>query len=124
MTWHAFADLRFRMPGGYFVGPLPNGRPHYGVNPSPLIGKLSQIAAGWDVPKLDPYKRLAYTGDLFYWDVRTVVIGPMHTKQERANARQMFTELLGRPPSEEGGVDVWWDVQPRELLDRAARALR
>jgi hypothetical protein len=123
MVWQAFSGLRFRMPAGYFVGPLPDGRPHYGPNKSPLFGKLSQIAAGRSAPTLDPDARVAYTTDLFHWNVRTVVIGPMHTDQERGNARQMLTELLGRPPSDQGGVDVWWDVQPRELLERA-RTLR
>jgi hypothetical protein len=35
MIWQAEADIWFRMPGGYFIGPAPDGRPRFGPNPSP-----------------------------------------------------------------------------------------
>jgi len=124
MTWQALADMRFRMPGGYFIGPQPNGRPRYGAVSNRLAGQLSKLAAGWDAPRLDPYRRLAFSYDLVEWDVRTIVMGPMRSQQERDNTRRMFTELLGRPPSHEGGVDVWWDVRPHDLVARSARLLR
>jgi hypothetical protein len=124
MTWQALAKLRYKMPGGYFVGPQPNGEPRYGAPPNRLAGELSKLNAGWNLPKMDPYRRFTYTYDLVQWRVGTVVVGPMRHELPRANTVTMFTQLLGRPPSREGGVDVWWDVQPQRLMDQAARALR
>jgi hypothetical protein len=124
MTWQALAKLRFKMPGGYFVGPQPNGEPRYGAPANRLAGELIKLNAGWNPPKMDPYRRLTYTYNLVQWRVGTVVVGPMRDELRRANTVTMFTQLLGRPPSREGGVDVWWDVRPQELLAKAARALR
>ena len=121
MTWQAVAGMRYRMPGGYFVGPRPDGKPRYGAPANRLASKLIQLGAGWEVPKLDPYSRLTYTYNLVQWRVRTVVVGPMRDRLWHDNTVRMLTELLGRPPSREGGVDVWWDVQPQRLMDEAVR---
>jgi hypothetical protein len=124
MTWQALADMRYRMPGGYFVGPGPNGEPRYGPPLNRLGAKLIQLNAGLDPPKMDPYRRLIYSYDLAQWKVGTIVVGPMRNQVRRENTVKMLTELLDRRPSREGGVDVWWDVQPRKLVDSAARGLR
>jgi hypothetical protein len=124
MTWQAVAKLRYRMPGGYFVGPQPNGEPRYGAPLNRLADQLNKLNSGWNPPKMDPYRRLTYTYNLVQWRVGTVVVGPMRNELHRANTVTMFTQLLGRPPSREGGVDVWWDVKPQRLMDQAARALR
>ncbi len=124
MTWQALAGIRYRMPGGYFVGPAADGKPRYGGPTNRLTARVVQVGLGWDSPKLDPYRRLTYSYNLVQLKVRTVVVGPMRDKLSRANTVKMFTDLLGRPPSREGGVDVWWDVRPQRLLDEAARSLR
>jgi hypothetical protein len=133
MAWAAVADLRFKMPGGYFIGPQANGKPKYGPLPTPLYGQLAKLASGWDPPKLDLSKRISYLSDLDRWGVRTIVVGPFPRgqakTQERLNIKLMFIQLLGRPPVEEGGVYVWWNVDPSTLLrpleqaDRAERPL-
>jgi len=123
MTWQAVAGMRYRMPGGYFVGPQPNGKPRYGAPANRLASKLIQLNAGWDPPEMNPYQRLTYSYNLAQWKVRTVIVGPMRDQVHRNNTVTMLTDLLGRPPSREGGVDVWWDVQPQRLLDEAARSL-
>jgi hypothetical protein len=48
----------------------------------------------------------------------------MRGELRHANRGTMFTDLLGRPPTREGGVAVWWNVQPQRLMDQAARELR
>jgi hypothetical protein len=113
MSWQAMADLRFRMPGGYFVGPDPSGRPRYGSNPRRLSGVMTKIQSGWRAPKLGPGLRAELAGDLAHWRVGTVVVGPT---RNQATMVQFFTELLGRGPSPVGGVWVWWDVRPGEPL--------
>ena len=112
MFWQAMADLRFRMPGGYFVGPDPSGKPRYGSNSRRLSGVMAKIRSGWRAPKLGPELRAELAGDLVYWQVSTVVIGPM---ERQATMVSFFTALLGRRPSQVGGVWVWWDVRPEEL---------
>jgi len=123
MTWQALAGMRYRMPGGHFVGPRADGRPRYGGRANRLTGKLIQLGAGWDPPEMDPYLRLTYSYNLVQLKVRTVVVGPMPDELRRANTVGMLTDLLGRPPSREGGVDVWWDVRPQRIMDEAARGL-
>jgi hypothetical protein len=112
MFWQAVADLRFRIPGGYFVGPDPSGRPRYGSNPRRLSGVIAKIRSGWRAPRLGAELRAELAGDLAYWRVSTVVVGPM---DRQATMVRFFTALLGRRPSEVGGVWVWWDVRPAEL---------
>ena len=112
MFWQAMAGLRFRMPGGYFVGPDPSGKPRYGSNSRRLSGVMAKIRSGWRAPKLGPELRAELAGDLVYWQVSTVVIGPM---ERQARMVSFFTALLGRRPSQVGGVWVWWDVRPEEV---------
>jgi hypothetical protein len=123
MSWQALAGMRYRMPGGYFVGPQANGKPRYGAPANRLASKLNQLNAGWDPPVMDPYRRLTYAYNLVQWRVRTVVVGPMRDQLRHDNTVRMLTDLLGRPPTREGGVDVWWDVHPQQILDEAARSL-
>jgi hypothetical protein len=123
MTWQALAGMRYRMPGGYFVGPGPDGGPQYGATPNLLSGLLAKLSSGVPVPRMDPYRRLAYTYNLVQWRVGTVVVGAMGDHRKQARTTRMLTELLRRPPSTEGGVEVWWNVRPQQLLEQAAREL-
>jgi hypothetical protein len=115
MFWQAMAGLRFRIPGGYFVGPDPAGRPRYGANPTPLLRRMTRIRAGFPAPKLDAGERAELVGDLVRWRVGTVVVGPMERPGTQAAMVQFLTDLLGRRPSSTGGTWVWWDVRPQEL---------
>ena len=120
MFWQAMADLRFRIPGGYFVGPDPIGRAKYGFNPRPLTGWMGRIRSGRRTPRLNPTRRAVLVNDLVYWKVGTVVVGPMKEPDRLSRMVAFFTELLGRDPSRVGGVWVWWDVRPEELRDQLA----
>jgi hypothetical protein len=115
MFWQAMAGLRFRIPGGYFVGPDPTGQPKYGANPTPLTRRMTRIRAGFPAPRLDPEERAELVGDLVRWRVGTVVVGPMERPGTQATMVRFLTDLLGRRPSSTGGVWVWWDVRPLEL---------
>jgi hypothetical protein len=115
MFWQATADLRFRVPGGYFVGPDPAGRPRYGANSRPLSGWLAKLRSGWRVPRLSPALRAQLVDDLAYWRVGTVVVGPMDRPGTQSTTLAFLTDLLGRPPSTVGGVWLWEDVRPEEL---------
>jgi hypothetical protein len=115
MTWQALAGMRYRMPGGYFVGPDAQGRPKFGPVGTRLSGWMTKIRLGWDKPNLVPELRRALVADLARWQVGTVLVGPMDTPPIEATMVQFFTELLGRPPERVAGVWVWWDVRPGSL---------
>jgi hypothetical protein len=115
MFWQAMADLRFRVPGGYFVGPDPTGKPRYGANPRPLLGWMAKIRSGWRAPRLTPALRSQLVDDLHHWRVGTAVVGPMATPAKEATMVAFFTDLLQRPPERTGGVWVWWEVRPEAL---------
>src|SRR5215211_7820691 len=116
MFWQATADLRFRIPGGYFVGPGPAGEPRYGASARPL--------SGWRVPRLQPALRAQLIDDLAYWRVGTVVVGPTDRPGTEATTVALLTDLLGRPPSLVGGVWLWEDVRPEELRALGQAAAR
>jgi hypothetical protein len=127
MTWQAMADMRFRMPGGYFVGPDTDGTPKFGPVGTKLSGWMTKIRLGWARPTLVPELRRQLVADLTRWQVGTVVVGPMDQPAAEATMVRFLTELLGRPPERSAGVWVWWDVQPRSLLaafDREPTACR
>ena len=46
MTWQADSGLWFRMPGGYFIGPRPDGRPRFDTNPSSASRVFTGIYGG------------------------------------------------------------------------------
>lgn len=113
MAWQAEAGLRFRMPGGYFVGPAEDGSPMFGARTTVLARTLSAIDRGARFDSLDGRRRRGLVADLLHWDVRTVVVGPSRTAGPVA---ELMTGLLGRQPERVGGVLVWYDVEPRLLL--------
>lgn len=118
MAWQAMAGMRYRMPGGYFVGPDANGRPRFGPVGTRLSGWMTKIRLGWRRPTLVPELRRELVADLVRWRVETVVVGPMDPPATEATMVRFLTELLGRPPERVAGVWVWWHVQPWSLERR------
>jgi hypothetical protein len=103
MVWQAASGMRFRMPEGDAIVPGPSLSPPASALGSLLV-KLEEGAAAGPPPEA---MRPALMADLRYWDVRTVIVGPMDGREAVA---AMFTWLLGRPAETVGGVEVWWDV--------------
>jgi hypothetical protein len=113
MTWQAEAGLRWRMVGGYFVGPDATGRPKFGGPPSAFSHTVSMLRRGQSYPDLGGERRRGLIADLVRWNVGTIVLGP---DRDQAAIAQLVTTLLGRPPRTTGGVLVWYDVAPVSLL--------
>jgi len=115
--WQVKSGLRFRMPSGYFNQPDPR-RPNthiIGPAPRPLSDAMIAIFEGKGAPAITAVDRHSFAADLHYWRVSTVVVGPMPNHDAMV---AFFTDLLGRPPVEDQGVDAWF--QPVEA--RAASA--
>jgi hypothetical protein len=118
MTWQAEADLWFRMPGGYFIGPQPDGKPRFDSNPTSGSQVFSRIYGGRPPPPLTKHWRQALARDFIRWRVGSVIVGPM---PNRAVMVGFLTELLGAKPERVGGVYLWRD--PKVVLaDRDERA--
>ena len=117
MTWQAEAGLWYRMPGGYFIGPRPDGRPRFNTNPSPGSTVLYRIYRGNPPPRLTAERRRQLAGDFERWRVGSVVVGPM---PNQAAMLRFLTELLGSQPQQVEGVYLWRDPVP-QLTDPRRR---
>jgi hypothetical protein len=104
MRWQAAADFRFKLAGGYFIGPSYDGRALIGPLPRTFLGLLDQIREQGRIDPITAEQRAAVTIDLEHYDARAVIVGPMPHEDV---AVALVTELLGRPPVEVGGVNLW-----------------
>jgi hypothetical protein len=105
MRWQSEAGYRFRMPGGYFLGPGPDGRAYVGGGADPATAQLlTSVASEGVAPAVTPAEQQQAEADLRAWDADAVVLGP-HPAQDALRAT--VTALLGREPERVGGVDVW-----------------
>lgn len=108
MLWQAEADMRFRMPQGYFFVPDERGEPRYGAPFSFLSVKMYDIQAGQPAPRLTPEERSTVAQDLAVREVQTVIVGPMQHQQEMVG---FFRSILGQPPERFDDVYVWQRAQ-------------
>ena len=104
MVWQAQAGMWFKMPGGYFLGPGPNGATLRGAPPTTTARILDHIQRGGRPPDLTPTLRRRIAADFARWRVGSVVLGPMPNRQVMAG---FLTDLLGRPPDRLAGVELW-----------------
>jgi hypothetical protein len=100
MYWQTVAQDRFRMPEGDAFTPGPFLGPH----PSHLQASLDALDQG-QVVAVSPSERELALRDLAAFGVATIVVGP---SQGRGAIVIYLTAVLGSPPMETGGVDVWW----------------
>lgn len=112
MLWQAEADMRYRMPSGYVLGPGPSGRFAHLPVPTPLSSAMEAIQNGAAPPSIDPATRSVLVADLARWGVRAVAVGPMPSREAMVD---FCRELLRADPVAIGGVALWLDVQPGSL---------
>jgi dolichyl-phosphate beta-glucosyltransferase len=107
MVWQARAGMWFKMPGGYFVGPGPDGGTLREAPPTTTSRVLDRIRREGRPPDLTPALRRRIAADLARWRVASVVLGPMPHRRAMAG---FLTDLLGRPPELLAGVELWRDA--------------
>jgi hypothetical protein len=107
LRWSALTQHEFPVPGGYFIGPNPDGLGMFGVAPRPTSGLIYATMDRDEVlPITDENKRQAIE-DLRYWKASVVVLSP--GPDERV-LRALISGLIGPPTWVD---DVWlWDVRP------------
>ncbi len=104
MLWQTEAGMWFKMPGGYFVGPGPDGAVLREAPPSTTSLTLGHIQRGGRPPDLTPALRRRMADDFARWRVRSVVLGPMPHRRAMTG---FLTDLLGRAPERTAGVELW-----------------
>jgi hypothetical protein len=105
MRWQNAADYRFRMPGGYFLGPASDGEAYVGGSSDPPTANLlTRVADTGQPASVTTGQRAQAVADLRAWDADQIVLGPT---PGQAALRQTVSDLIGRQPESVGGVYVW-----------------
>jgi hypothetical protein len=111
MRWQSAADYRFRMPGGYFLGPASDGHAYVGGSADPPTANLlAQVSETGQPAVVTPEQRVQAAADLRAWGADQVVLGP---DPAQAALRQTMSDLLGRQPESVDGVLLWKDLVPQ-----------
>ncbi|HMC38138.1 MAG TPA: hypothetical protein VKI19_00655 [Acidimicrobiales bacterium] len=104
MDWQAQADMRFSMPGGYFVVPKPGSGSQF-FEPTATEQNLTALSNGQALDRT-PSLRTQLIAELRSWGVTAVVAQPVG-----ADPVGFFAWLTGRPPDAElGGMIEWYHV--------------
>ena len=103
MFWQTVARYRFRMPEGDAFTP----GPYLGPHPSHIQASLDALDQGQTVA-LSPSERDQALRDLAAFRVTAIVAGP---SPGRDAIVAYITSVVGTPPQQTEGVDVWWHVQ-------------
>jgi hypothetical protein len=111
MRWQSAANYRFRMPGGYFLGPGPDGHAYVGGSADPSTANLlAQVAETGQPAPVTPEQQAQAVVDLTAWGADRIVLGP---DPAQAALLTTMTGLIGKEPQSVGGVYVWTDPVTR-----------
>ena len=120
-VWQVVGGMRFRVPSGYFLQPDPAKSDDHLTGPilRPLSQAIVDIGNSAGAPALTDAVLAAMRDDLRHWRTSVVVVAPWAHEDEMV---QLLTTVVGRPPEQDQGVFVWWDVQPAQPAVSAAAA--
>lgn len=107
MLWAAVADARPKMHEGYVYVPGSTGLPQYGPSAGPLAIAMIQIQDLGAGVGIGPAGRAALLQELTSDGIDDVLIGPMNHRDLMVD---FFTRLLGAPPEQVAGVQLWRNV--------------
>ena len=97
MDWQWVSNMRFRLLGGYFLGPA---AAHQDV-----LHSVATSLAGPATPGLPgPGVRPEFLEELHEAGVRAVLLGQVPNRQ---HAVMFMSSLLGPPHDISGGMDIW-----------------
>jgi len=113
MRWAALSGLEFRVPRGYFMGPLNPPADRTGSWSAPrrfTSDLLNAVQVQGRQPVLTAADRQAFAADLAFWRAAVVVLVPNSPHGEALRAT--VADLFERPPRLVGGVWLW-EIPPR-----------
>jgi hypothetical protein len=96
MIWQRTAGYSFDIAGGYIIGPTAPGS-------DDLQRRIFELTAHSATATLQPGDQLILAGELRALGVNAVVVGSGATP----GMESLFTELLGKPPTDVDGFLIW-----------------
>lgn len=109
LRWSALTRHEFPVPGGYFIGPGPQGEGIFGAPSRPTTALIYRTMDARGVPVLTDDDRARAIEDLRYWKAAVVVLGK---HDHEADLLALMTGLLG--PAQRVD-DVWlWDFRSQD----------
>ncbi|MHB8331280.1 MAG: hypothetical protein ACYDEA_03690 [Candidatus Dormibacteria bacterium] len=105
MLWQVESGFRFSTPDGYFTRAGSNIPNFHGPAPTPFSNDIWLVQWGGAPPKVTAHVRAEARLYLTQHQVAVTVLGPM---QRQSVMRRWLSSVFGRPPIEEGGVDLWY----------------
>jgi hypothetical protein len=108
ILWQIEEGLQYRLPGGYIVADERKHRATIEGVHSVTEALLEEAYSGKSLALPSQAEVSAVTNNLRTWNIDTIVV----TGQGRgpASVDRLFTVVLGRPPMQIDGVDVWYQV--------------
>lgn len=107
MLWAATAGGGIRMPEAYAYVPAADGTPMYGPPANNISSIMEAIQDQGVVVVARGQERDAVASDLQRLQVQDIIVGPMDKREQMI---AFFTDLLGRPPENVEGVQIWRNV--------------
>jgi hypothetical protein len=108
MRWFALSGLDYAVPRGYFMGPANpplNETGSWNAAPRPTSDLLRLTGAYGRMPVVTNADRRAAITDLTYWRAAVVVLVPGTPHHDLLSTT--VSSLLGKPPQQVGGVQLW-----------------
>jgi len=104
--WQLQSGMRFRMLGGWFLGPDAHGHVQQGPVSTPLTRAVADVEASGDVILVDPQLIAAYRAELRRDRVDAVVVTPYEPNAQAVV--QFFQILANTPPHDDGAGTFYW----------------
>jgi hypothetical protein len=110
--WQIATDMRFRIAGGYFVGPWkadkygPDGHGWFDAQPRPTDALLQKIEKAGVLPEITATDKADALADLRYWQADAIVMDPTTVKHPD-ELRSAIDQLIGVTGTLTGGIWLW-----------------
>lgn len=103
--WQTISDQRYKVPGGYFLGPDPTGTAMFGAPHRPTTTTIYEIDRTGKAPVVTPKMHQQTIVDLRDWRAAIVVMDTVEPRDELK--WKTMTALIGFEPRAIDGMWVW-----------------
>lgn len=106
MLWQTVSGMRFRMLGGWYLGPDAQGHVHDGPPPTLLSDAVADVETTGHVSTLTLAQLATYRAELRHDAVQSIVVTP--NERNASTVVQFFQEVTGTPPQSDGAGTHYW----------------